>query len=399
MKTSFGHYYRTKQRPIRSESSDDSDSEDSGDDQDSHHPTPSVARGLSNGKLKLFLVDIEESGGLDFCNFKDIFNAKQDLYGEPDSAQRTQFKNKLRTLKRYSPEDYQLVLNERGVKSCRLASPKPQVVRSPERTKKPSKPRTTTEKMPSTPSRAIVHPGSYRSLPAPPSRGRRGDSDDLEDIMEERQDVDTPVIDIDLDHPERNREVIVYCLNEVEHEDCVYNCFNILLPVDPRDAMKDLCEAELVNEREILITMPALPWSLVRDTAKRNECLKAMGTHCPKLQMAQDIAVNAVERGMNGSRPTKQLLLRFPASVFLSNIFDGGGRKLENHLQLEELKVRELDKDIIPCFVIWKVADEGAARRHKLSAAPKDSINKLADQLKRMSTNNGATATTPASGK
>ena len=41
-----------------------------------------------------------------------------------------------------------------------------------------------------------------------------------------------------------------------------------------------------------------------------------MGTHCPKLQMAQEIAVNAVEKGMNGSRPTKQLLLRFPASFF-----------------------------------------------------------------------------------
>ncbi len=223
---------------------------------------------FSNGKLKLFLTDIEESGGLDFCNFKDICNAKEDLYGEPDSAQRTQFKNKLRTLKRYSPEDYQLVLNERGVKSCLLASPKPQAVRSPERTKKPSKPRTTTENMPSTPvSRAIALPGSYRSPPAPPSRGRRGDSDDFEDTMEERQDVDTPVIDIDLVHPERTREVIVYCLNEVEHEDCVYNCFNILLPVDPRDAMKDLCKAELVNEREILITMPALPWSLFRKTS------------------------------------------------------------------------------------------------------------------------------------
>ena len=268
MKTSLVHYYRTKQRPIRSESSDNSAGEDSGDDQALHHPTPSVARGLSNGKLKLFLIDIEESGGLNFCNFKDIFNEKEDLYSERDSAQCTQFKNKLRTLKCYSPEDYQLVLNKRGVKSCLLASPKPQIVQTPERSKKPSKPETTIEKMPSTPiSRAIALPGSYRSPPAPPSRGRRGDSDDVEDTMEEQQDVDTPVIDIDLVHPKRNREVIVYCLNGVEHEDCVYNCFNILLPVDPRNAMKDLCKAELVNEREILITMPALPWSLFRKTS------------------------------------------------------------------------------------------------------------------------------------
>jgi hypothetical protein len=136
MKTSFGNYYRTLQRPLQSESSNDSEGDNICDNQDSHYPTPSVARGLSNGKNKLFLIGIEESVGLDFCSFKHIFNAKQDFYGEPDSAQRTQFHNKLRSLKSYSIEDYQLVLNKRGVKSCRLSSPKPQVVRSPERAKK-----------------------------------------------------------------------------------------------------------------------------------------------------------------------------------------------------------------------------------------------------------------------
>ncbi len=170
--TSFGNYYRTLQRPNQSESSDDSEGEDSSDDQDSHYPTPSVARGLSNRKLKLFLIDIEESGGLDICSFTHIFNAKQDFYGEPDSAQRTKFKNKFRSLKSYSPEDYQLVQNKRGVKSCRLSSPKPQVAWSPERAKKPSKSRSKSAKMSSTPpgSRAIFLPGSFRSTPTPPSR-------------------------------------------------------------------------------------------------------------------------------------------------------------------------------------------------------------------------------------
>lgn len=403
MKTSFGDYYRTKQRPIKPQSSDDDSedseddsetSEDSGNDQDSHHPTPSVARGLSNGKLKLFLIDIEESGGLDFCNFKDIFNAKPDLYGNPDSAQRTQFKNKLRTLKRYSPEAYQLVLNERGVKSSRLASPSPspkpqQVLRSSERTKKPSKSRTTTEKMPSTPSssRAIALPGSYRSPPLPPSRGRREDNDDPEDIMEEHladADAFTPVIDIDLVHPENNREVIVYTLNDFEHADFVYKCFNILLPIDPRDGLNDHYTAALVNEREVLITLPALPWSLFKDTAIRNEVLKKTKTHCPKLQMAQDITINALTSGENGSRQTKQLLLRFPANVFLSNIFNEGSRKLETHFQVESVHVEDLEANIMPCFVIWKIVDEGASRRHKLAAATEASVIKMTAQLKRM---------------
>ena len=102
-------------------------------------------------------------------------------------------------------------------------------------------------------------------------------------------------INIDLVHPERNREVFVYSLMEVEHKNSVHNCFNIRLSVDVCDAAKDLCEAELVGEQVILIKMPALPWSLFRQTEKRNLYLKEAGTHCPKLQMAQDIAVNDVE--------------------------------------------------------------------------------------------------------
>ena len=248
--------------------------------------------------------------------------------------------------------------------------------------------------MPSTPaSRAFSLPGSFFSPPSPPSRECRVDSDDIEDITEDRQHEDAVVINIDLVHPKRNREVFVYSLMEVEHNNCVYNCFNILLSVDVRDAAKDICEAEWVSEREILIKMPALHWSLFRQTEKRNLYLKEASTHCPKLQIAQEIAVNDVERRVNGSRRIKHFLLRFTPGVVLSNIFDGGARKLETHLQLEEVNVTLSNSatDMTTCFVIWKVADESAARRPP--------VNKLADQLKRMLLKKAVKATPyPSSG-
>ena len=45
------------------------------------------------------------------------------------------------------------------------------------------------------------------------------------------------------------------------------------------------------------------------------------------------------------------------------------------------------------CFVKWKVADEGAARRLKLKTAPKSSKKIITEHLKCMSTNSSRSTT------
>jgi hypothetical protein len=282
------------------------------------------------------------------------------------------------------------LLNQFNVRSCRQRATQQQL--SPDRTKKPSTNNpSTTRKMPPTPAtRALT------ALRTPPSRGRQLDYErierdfgDLDIGADVTADMDPVIIDVDVNHPGRNREVIVYSLLGVLHDDSVYNCFEIYLSIDPRDFLRDSIEAKLISDKEILITMPALPYSFYKDTDERNKRLKTWKTHDKDSQMAQDIAINNMDMGKDGANPTKYLLLRFPDHVFLSNVFEGGRSKnLQTHLQMDKVAIEDEDTENLtsPCFVKWKVADEGAARRLKLKAAPKSSKTILAEQLKSMST-------------
>jgi hypothetical protein len=160
------------------------------------------------------------------------------------------------------------VLGQYKVKSCRIAA-RPQLV-SPEKTKTPSKApsktpfETTTGIMaPSTPaSRSRAH------ITSPPaSRGHLAlrDSDDFEDTCDDvGLNINAVAIDVDVEHPSNNREVVIYNLIRVEHENSLYNCFDIYLPADVRDVSAERLKARLINDKEILITMPSLPYSFVR---------------------------------------------------------------------------------------------------------------------------------------
>ena len=390
MRRSVGNYHRTKQRAIPSDrSSDESDCDDTSD---SNHPTPQLARGLSETNFKQLLTDIEEAGGIGFFSFGKICKEKPEIYGNPDSALRSQFRNKLRSLRSYNSTDYQLVLGQYNVKSCRIAA-RPQLV-SPEKTKTPSKASsqtpsetTTTGIMaPSTPSsRSRAH------ITSPPaSRGRLAMRDSFEDTADDvRPELNAVVIDVDVAHPSNNREVVIYNLIRVEHENSLYDCFDIYLPADVRDVLAEKLKARLISDREILITMPSLPYSFCQDTDARNLRLKAFGTHYPHTQIAQDITINNMESsGIDEYGMVKHLLLRFPSYCVLANIFQNGSKDLDLMLEMDwDHYDKDNDRAIAtPTHVKWRVADQGAASRHKLKAASKTALSKVTAQLQRMST-------------
>lgn len=202
--------------------------------------------------------------------------------------------------------------------------------------------------------------------------------------------MDARVIDVNLAHPAKNHEVIIYTLIEFPFEESVYDAFYIFLPCDVRDAQRGAFEATVYGDREILITMPALPYTFFLETDALNEDLKASKEHVPKLQTAQDIAINAIME--SDGAEVKRLLLRFPDGVNLSNIFAGGALKLETEYEVypATTAVRGHPTIIFPCMVFWRVADLSTARREKLRQAKKDvekeKMEKLAARLQRMST-------------
>ena len=244
MRASNTSHYQTKQRPLPSDQS----FIDSSSDSDDSHPIAQVAN-LSESRFKQLLTDIEEAGGRKFFRLGKVCKEKPEIYGLPSSGQQQQFRNKLRTVRRYTEADYQLVLSLNNVRSCRIAA-RPLLV-SPERTKNPSEtPTETTTKNPSetTTKTAIMStPSSTRSRTrrtSPPSRSRRfrdssaensGDEDNYDDSAGPAKLLSQVTIHVDLEHPCNNREVVVYSLVRVEHGQSLYDCYDIYLQTDVRD--------------------------------------------------------------------------------------------------------------------------------------------------------------------
>lgn len=71
---------------------------------------------------------------------------------------------------------------------------------------------------------------------------------------------DFDVINIDVDWPECNREVLVVKFRDVVKEGVLHDGFNIIFPhVDMHDFLADKYKLEFVSSHELLLTMPSMP--------------------------------------------------------------------------------------------------------------------------------------------
>jgi hypothetical protein len=192
------------------------------------------------------------------------------------------------------------------------------------------------------------------------------------------------IVDVDLERPERNGDVVIFSLNNVEHVDHLYHCVSIFLSVDVRDVAKEgSFTATLVSETEILITMPSLTFALYRDSEQRNERLKRIDMHDPQLQLSQNIVINQIRDGPN--RPIKKLLLRFPEGIIFGNVFhpsSAGMPSLEEEIQWDHTTttIGAYSVPCTTCFLVWKVADLATSRRFILAEraeAPRDVLERL----------------------
>ena len=394
MRTSNSLFYRIKQRALPSDHRRvQSDIDSSSDSDDSSHIIPQIVNGLSESRFKQLLTDIEEAGaGLNLFSFGRICKQKPEIYGLAGSAQQQQFRNKLRSIRRFSAEDYQLVLGEYKVRSCRIAA-RPQLV-SPERTKDNSKEPTdtATRKKPSIMMSTPCSGSCCRITSPPSSRGHVAQRDfavnDFEDTFDDAipKTANTCVIEVDVDHPSNNRKVVIYFVPQVEHGNNLYDCFDIYVQTDVREFMAERLNAMLHTQNEIMITMPALPYAFCQaSTNARNDRLKKIEAHNGDTQRAQDITINNMERsGPDGFGFTKQLLLRFPNHILLSNVLQEDEHKIiapQLEMDQEEFRLTDTKGAAASCFVKWRIADLSGASRHKLTAARAPNVDQVAKQL------------------
>jgi hypothetical protein len=123
-------------------------------------------------------------------------------------------------------------------------------------------------------------------------------------------------IEVDIDRPERNREVFILKFHDKNHDGKLYSGFSIQMPADTRDAKDGLFKAFLVGNGQpyVFIQAPGLHATFRRDFATFQNVEKVK---CDRIQEALNLNRNDVAK--DGKRISQHYLLKFPAYLQLSN--------------------------------------------------------------------------------
>ena len=113
----------------------------------------------------------------------------------------------------------------------------------------------------------------------------------------------------------------------------------------------------------------------------RNEHLKKIKLHHPRLQLSQDIVINHLRDEVG--RSVKRLLLHFPDDVTLSNVFKAAHPSVLLHEMHTDSSTKATVGAVkgVPCsncFMVWKVAILDTNRRATIAAAGPISVDILA---------------------
>lgn len=167
------------------------------------------------------------------------------------------------------------------------------------------------------------------------------------------------VINVNIQHPERNIIGLVVPFTNVEEQGCLHDGFEILIKGDLTDFAVDAYKAHVLNKREVLITMPAASQSYLRHYQGMYEVLKTAGEIvCQQSEQAHAITRNAILG--DTSRNTMRILLRFPTDVVLTTEYyaDTTDGELECDMVNFE-SMHEVGGRIVSRWndmVLWKVA-------------------------------------------
>ena len=73
------------------------------------------------------------------------------------------------------------------------------------------------------------------------------------------------MINVNIEHPERNREVHVHFYRDVIKDGLCFDAFTIDIECDPRDHDNDRYHAHLISANEVMVTMPSMLYSRIHE--------------------------------------------------------------------------------------------------------------------------------------
>jgi hypothetical protein len=390
-------------------------------------PKTSNLAGLPLHIQKQLLQDIEEAGG-GIAGFKlqHLCNRRPAIYGNKSSDRRRQVQNKFHQWKTLDQTGYYHLLSSFGVQPARngsleesneeaeplLEDPTPAPTPPARQHQLPPQTPPPTRRMSSTPMTSVSVNSSFTG--GMPMSGSSlsasflgGVSIDYGESMRVSSlflflclltaflllppppdKVD--VIEVDINCPERNREVKVVQFRDAEIDGILHNGFEIIMEGDLRDLMLDKYSAKLVSDNEILISMPsASHYWLHEPELYFNKC-KAFNIHCPRAREAHDVARNDILA--DEERQIRSLLLRFPENTILSNRHYSP-KTTDNDLEFEVVPFQTtfvlLGKQFTTTVatIVWKIAVFEEKRRVVVAQSSKGKKGeaKLASRFASMS--------------
>lgn len=179
---------------------------------------------------------------------------------------------------------------------------------------------------------------------------------------------------VNLTYPERNREVQVFCFTNHRNAATgdIVSGFQIMMPVDYRDIAKDLYKLEIVQDNELLLHMPSLPFSIQFDSVARHAELNRLDVMCDRCQEAQEICITDIDAAP--ARRHKTLRLRFPEHIILGNMASSIDSELPMEIQPYKFPYAAAGTAgaapllVVSCNVSWRVASIDTHRKAQGSA-------------------------------
>jgi len=169
------------------------------------------------------------------------------------------------------------------------------------------------------------------------------------------------IIDVNLTYPERNREVLVFKFKGLADDSGnIVDGFQVTMPIDHRDFAEDFYKLEIVNDNELSLHMPSLPYQMQFDSVHRFAEFTKLQVGCKERQKAQEICIMDV----NGapSRRLKKLLLRFPEDVVLVNLSSPIDKVIPADILPYSFKTDTFGAMMTQwaCTVSWKIGDSNS---------------------------------------
>jgi hypothetical protein len=179
------------------------------------------------------------------------------------------------------------------------------------------------------------------------------------------------VINVDVEHPERNREFDIEFVQQIKHNNYIRSGYHIRVNVGVKDL--DLWQAKMVQQgegfenRAILVKGPSRPFWM-NCTLEYHRKLTCDSTKDAHLASVDEIKQDA-------ERQFSYWMLVFPKSVTLDNaVFSGDPVNIE--AERVGLKLDQDGVDFNTCIVFWKVADN-KFRGRRVEEKKKNSVTDM----------------------